>query len=266
MQIRSANQFVYVSPGAMDELHMAARLSFRSWEPRSRALFSRLAKKSTRVLDIGGYSGVYALTAALANRNSYVDVFEPNPNMVDQIQENIRINGLTERITLHEIALSDADGTAALLLSHESATAGIASLRYEPHLHPINANSDVVFRTRSLPVAVRKLDTLVLPPVDLIKIDVEGNEPLAFAGAALTLQRDQPIILSEALDATALVAQQEILRKFGYLSPIRIDPDGQNGDNCHYLWSTARRLPILESTLREDDQRSPSEDDSGDPA
>lgn len=200
-------------------------------------------------MDIGAYSGVYALTAACANSSARVDVFEPNPEMVPQILENIRINGLQGRVVLHQVAISDVDGDGSLFLSAETSTAGIASLRFEPGQHPINADSDHVFVTREVKVSVMRLDSLDLPPIDLVKIDAEGSEPQAFGGAANTFRRDQPIILSEALDGRALSAQQAVLSELGYLPPVPVDAHGSHGDDCNFLWSTPLSAHRLAAAL-----------------
>ena len=48
-----------------------------------------------------------------------------------------------------------------------------------------------------MPVQKIAIDTLELPRVDLIKLDIEGMEMDALAGAAQTVERCQPIVLVE---------------------------------------------------------------------
>jgi hypothetical protein len=61
--------------------------------------------------------------------------------------------------------------------------------------------------TRYLPdpggaISVSPLDDLIAGRVDFLKIDVEGMEMEALAGAAAILARDRPRIYIEVLDAT----------------------------------------------------------------
>lgn len=78
----------------------------------------------------------------------------------------------------------------------------------------------------------RKLDTILSKDDDIavIKLDIEGYEPLAIAGAAETITRCRPIIVTEALDAAALETLQTAIKAFGYES----EPEKLDGKN--YAW------------------------------
>lgn len=242
-------RFSYFTPGSEDELHSAARLAFRNWEPRSRDLFSQLAAQSSLILDIGAYSGVYGLMAAASNPNANVVMFEPNPKMAAQIRENLLINDLRARVALHQLALSNFEGTTSLFLSTETHTAGIASIEYEPGSHPINSGVPRTFTPYRLQVSVQTLDSFALTSIDLVKVDAEGSEARIFAGAAQTLKRDLPIIFSEALTARALDDQHNQLAKFGYLPPLPVARFGSYGDDCNFIWVSERDLPLLRSLI-----------------
>lgn len=52
-------------------------------------------------------------------------------------------------------------------------------------------------RRSSVPVRIERqtLDALDLPRVDVLKLDIEGSEEAALAGAQRTIARDRPVVL-----------------------------------------------------------------------
>ena len=78
------------------------------------------------------------------------------------------------------------------------------------------------------------LDSLGVTRVDVVKVDIEGAEPLALRGAAKMMARDRPILISEfyplALDSSPWGSAQgylAMLRELGY----RLSVIGQQGDH-----------------------------------
>lgn len=137
--------------------------------------FARIGIISTSVVvDIGANIGV--TTHLFAKQASHVHAFEPAPRALELLRANAGKN-----VTVHAVALSDANGTARfeqcqkLDLSHIS-EAGIE-------------------------VPMRTLDSFGLKPT-FIKIDVEGHEPRVLRGATETL-KSSPIVMFEALNEDA---------------------------------------------------------------
>ncbi len=61
------------------------------------------------VVDIGGYIGLFALLCA--SRGAKVHCFEPFPIFRRYIDANAKLNGVAERIVVHEVGLSHSDET-----------------------------------------------------------------------------------------------------------------------------------------------------------
>jgi FkbM family methyltransferase len=78
------------------------------YEPLSVQVWIDRAKERTGdVLDIGAFSGLYALVAYFANMDNDVHLFEPTARAYARAMDNCRINLATGRIATHRLALSD---------------------------------------------------------------------------------------------------------------------------------------------------------------
>ncbi|HUQ77875.1 MAG TPA: FkbM family methyltransferase [Patescibacteria group bacterium] len=129
-------------------------------------------------VDCGAFTGDTMLD--VANRvdswRAY-HAFEPDPASYDALQAAVSTlpGSMAERVHLHKAATSDRGGTA-----HFSATGlGSASL-----------SSSGTFE-----VALAAIDDVVTsPPPTFIKMDIEGAESAALAGAARGIRDGQPIL------------------------------------------------------------------------
>jgi len=146
------------------------------YEAASLRLFECLARRADMVLDIGANFGLYALVAAKANGSARVHAFEPVPTNGTLLRHLATLNGVSDRVSLHAVALSDHAGTATLSYparrrSHRPTTGS---------LHPVGVASSIApGETESLSVRLLRLDEWrraaeVTP--DLIKLDVERAE------------------------------------------------------------------------------------------
>lgn len=138
-------------------------------------------------LDVGANTGWFALRAAARYRElggGSVHAFEPQPVMFDLITRSIRENQLEDMLTLHGIALGNEEKTVWM------ATPAFNS-----------GGSTVRFREvkESFPVPLKRLDSLGLSAerIDIMKVDIEGSEPLFVEGAIDFLRRHRPTIYSE---------------------------------------------------------------------
>jgi FkbM family methyltransferase len=155
-----------------------------AWEPHvERVLRSHLAPGSVFV-DIGANVGWHsALAAAIVGPTGAVYAIEPNPDNARLIAHTIDRNHL-QHVHLLPFALSDGIGYAAFrsaIGSNGGFTGG---------------GADYVDPSVTIVPTIR-LDDLDIPRVDVIKLDVEGAEPMVLRGASATLQRDHPVIVFE---------------------------------------------------------------------
>lgn len=155
-----------------------ATFLFRDWcEPELRHL-DKMLKPGDIFLDVGANIGIFSLRAAnLVGPNGRVLAIEPGEEALKGLDANIALNPeLAERITVIRAALSNRQGTANLY--H---TAG----GHDPQAYSLIQN-DADLAAES--VATTTLDAVIkehgLSKVDLIKLDVEGLEPLVIDGGA----------------------------------------------------------------------------------
>ena len=120
--------------------------------------------------DVGANAGFESLVAS--TKCAEVFAFEPLPSNLQRIRRNIEINGL-KNVTVIEKAVGDREGSATLYVP-ESDNSGLASLNQ-------------MAGAKAIDVPVITLDRFVrelgLKRVDVMKIDIEGAEVMAFEGA-----------------------------------------------------------------------------------
>jgi FkbM family methyltransferase len=138
------------------------------FEPLTYLALIEKASPRQLVVDVGAHVGWY--TIHLARTTKRVIALEPNFDNLTCLQENVRINGLMN-VTIVPAAVSDYNGEGTL---YEHRTSGGHSL--------IGSES----RPTGHSVAVLRLDKVIslldLTHIALIKMDVEGAEPLAIKG------------------------------------------------------------------------------------
>ena len=186
----------------------------RDWcEPELRHL-EMFVRPGHTFIDIGANIGLYTLKAAsLTGAAGRVIAVEPGQEASQQLRDNLALNDFPH-VTVAQLALSDHAGEATL---HH------IPLGDDPQAYSLlpdgstETGETVTIDTLDALVARLGIDTL-----DVIKMDVEGAEPLVIAGGRATLQRFHPIVIFEV--NTRLLAEAagqrnaawQALRDLGY--------------------------------------------------
>ena len=175
-----------------------------------RELFSRVTEALRRVapeacklegrgfLDIGGNIGSATCIALHRYGAEQAWTFEPAPENLKLLRQNVLVNGFDRRVQVHPVALSDHEGSVVFELS--SASWGDHRVRVEqPGNDDRPALLDETGRD-TLKVPARRLDSLIddgsvdLGALGLAWIDVQGHEGHVFAGATKLLASNVPIV------------------------------------------------------------------------
>lgn len=151
------------------------------------------------VLDVGANIGNHTLYLA-AIAECKVTSFEPNVSLIEALRRSVEINQLGERVTLMPFGVGHAAGQghfAAIMeenLGGQSIDIGEGDIR------------------------IVALDELEFPErVRLIKIDVEGMELPVLEGAVGLIEKDQPLIYVECINADHYKTISTWMESHGYV-------------------------------------------------
>jgi FkbM family methyltransferase len=153
-------------------------------DPGVLAYLEKTVKPGDVVVDIGAAVGVIALLAArLIGATGRVLAVEAEATNFGMLQRNVELNGFTNVQTCH-LAITDHEGEAALNVFPRTKR-GWHTLGGVGHRDVAASGVQRVPCTTIDALLEREKVTRV----DLLKIDIEGAEPEAFAGAARSLAR-----------------------------------------------------------------------------
>jgi FkbM family methyltransferase len=147
-------------------------------------------------LDIGANIGTASCHAITGHRAALALAFEPAPQNLRFLRQNIVANELEGRVRIHACALSDRDGHVSFELSDvnsgdhrvRTATAG-----EQPALLGESSWSTTRVESRRLDSYVED-GTIALDRVGLAWIDVQGHEGHVFGGAGRLLSSQVPVV------------------------------------------------------------------------
>jgi FkbM family methyltransferase len=147
-------------------------------------------RRKIRFYDVGANIGHHSLFMSPLVDDVYA--FEPFKELVGQIEDKIKLNGLTN-IHILPFALGGEDTKIAYYPGPDS-NSGVGSLIQE---FPGVRNESVMVELRN---GDRLLAREGLPKIDILKLDVQGYEPNVLRGLAGRIHADRPIVLAELSD------------------------------------------------------------------
>jgi len=176
------------------------------WEPHVESVLRRFLGPGSVFVDIGANVGWHtALASSIVGIDGVVYAIEPNPENARLIAHTIDHNRLSN-VRLIPLALGETTGFSAYR-SAIGSNGGFVGHGRPNLLDP-----------RATIVPTIRFDDLDIARVDVIKIDVEGAEPIVFRGAAATIERDHPVIVFEfcclMTEGIAGVAPRDHLKMF----------------------------------------------------
>ena len=150
------------------------------------ALIKEFVKPGNNVLDIGANIGFYTnVFLKTVGKKGVVFAFEPEPINFNYLRDNIKNQ---TNVILNSKAVSDVSGKLKIYLSK--------MLNVDHRTYPIDDYSEM-----------KEIDAISIddyltqngnPPIDFIKIDIQGFEMSAFKGMANTLKTNHNIkVISE---------------------------------------------------------------------
>lgn len=180
------------------------RKSIQEWVART--------ESRQHILDVGAFSGLYALSAACSKKrakDARIYAFEPTRRVYSRLLANVQANKLGSIISLEDYAVSDAIGLVNFYQYRGENVLGNGASFIDKGI-PHTSSGEIVQA-----VTLDWFLTSQNISVDLIKIDVEQAEVLALEGMRETLAQCKPDILIEVAKDTA-EGVFTLLKEHGY--------------------------------------------------
>ena len=141
-------------------------------------------------LAIDGGANIGAWTIVMAEYFGKVIAFEPVPETFGLLVENVKAH---RNVECRNQALMDKAGTIKIKIpdyndKHQQATGEIVNKDLRARYVEWDNTGDIAAIT---------IDSLNLASCDLIKLDLEGAEPLALDGAVETIKKFRPVLVVE---------------------------------------------------------------------
>lgn len=200
--------FVMLDPARCEvakELYWGRGTMPRPQDAFALEVVTRLCRGADVLLDVGAYTGVFALAGAAANPKLQVHAFEIIPQVAAALEANLRRNDVADRVQVHLEGLGE-EGQTMRVPTGEGGSA-LPSF-YSSRMH-FDEGVEIPFHS---------LDPFIEVLGDarrvVMKIDVEGTEDALFRHGQRFLERFHPDMLCEVLDG---VADPKVLE--GLLSP-----------------------------------------------
>lgn len=137
--------------------------------------WAREARRAAVIFDVGANAGIFSLAALAVRPDAIVHAFEPTPEIAAGLVHTAALNRLA-RLHVHDVAVSSENGHASLR-------------RYRGEF---GANEGMNYITLAPAAGAELVPTVSLDQfcathaigrIDLLKIDIQGQEHLALAGA-----------------------------------------------------------------------------------
>ena len=210
------------------------------WEMHIIKFLLKMIKEGMNVVDIGANIGCHSIPiAASLGEKGRVYCFEANPYVFDLLHRNLMVNGLLEKATLCNKAVALESGRREFHMSkrfHGSGTLGKIgdeiSSRYPDE-------------TTIIEVETTSLDDYFADEairIDVMKMDVQGSEPIVFKGMKRTLRDNPEIKIICEFEPSCISAVGEDPKEF-------IEEIVNNGFRIHVIRPDSRTERVSPSDL-----------------
>jgi len=182
-------KLIFAVPNALNEFRAD---TFSTKEPETLDWIDGFPEGSV-LWDIGANVGLYSCYAA-TRRRCRVFAFEPSVFNLETLARNIFSNGLSQRITIIPLAVSDSLKVSELSMSSTEMGAALSSFS-EAFGHD-GKPLQPVFTYSTLGISMTDASTLLgLAEPDFVKLDVDGIEHLILRGGSSILDQVQGVLV-----------------------------------------------------------------------
>lgn len=179
-----------------------------SYDPMATELFKKIIKAGDVIIDIGANIGYFTLLAAkLSGPTGKVLAFEPDSEIFQILQKNIRLNH-HKNVTLVAQALSNWTGYTQLYISETN--------RGDNRIYQHDgAQRTIRIKVTTLDRYLEKMKTQInLSKISLIKIDIQGAELKALKGMKNLLQLNNNLKIITEIESLKLQSFGDSAEKY----------------------------------------------------
>jgi FkbM family methyltransferase len=149
-------------------------------------------QRGRTVVEVGGNVGTTTIPLLVRFGAVRVEAFEPAPANLRLLRCNLVLNDLEDRVVLHQLAVSDRNGSVNLELCEENSG--------DHRVQAVDRSWEVLGESTRATTAVgarRLKDALTTSPaeVGLVWVDTQGHEGHVLAGASTLLGRGIPWVV-----------------------------------------------------------------------
>lgn len=172
--------------------------------------YAEIENPAPTIIDVGAHIGLATLYFAKHLPTAKIISFEPNPITFKILEENVWQNRLENRVICMQKAVSVQVGKQQFWTNPKP-----ADWQLNSNLNPTTWTNQPL--SKSVEVETITLSSLLHQPVDLLKIDVEGNELQLIQEAQEQLPNvNQVFIEFHPKDGNQLTELLELLQKHGF--------------------------------------------------
>lgn len=154
-----------------EEWRLAMFLSlYGHFEPGTEKFFNTLLRKNMNVVDVGANLGIYTLHAGRAGCTVFS--YEPTPTTFKLLQQNIAVNGFEAMGIIHPYNLAVAECEKEVVFTVCEGICGHNNMFESP-----DDKHNITVKAVALDNNLNEVQS-----IDVVKIDVEGAEPLVLRG------------------------------------------------------------------------------------
>jgi FkbM family methyltransferase len=196
--LRDNRELMFVNAESL-VLHQLYWFGEQGWEPQLLRWWRRFCRHSSAILELGANVGFFTVEGAKAGPHARYIAVEPYPASARVCRANLELNRVesVELVTAAAVAHAALPAVELHVPSDQLATPTVAFIGPDTEL-PERMSRHVAQTIAVSAVDVRSL----LSGIDLLKLDVEGQEHALLAASRQHLRTNKPTVFVEVLPGT----------------------------------------------------------------
>lgn len=209
---------ISVAPHLMMEGH---------WENGITRVFQDTVKEGDTVLDIGANFGYFGVVAgSQVGRSGKVLLVEANKHLVPYIEKSLSVNGLDSFSDVYNVAIGDKEGKLKLNILEGYMGSSSVLESSDEILEKFHTRIDKSEEVRATSVDILCRENGI-KKVDVIKIDIEGYEDVAYGGMKNTVKNSPKLKIFLEFTGGSYTKPKDFFNRlskdFKYISYIKED-------------------------------------------